>query len=73
MPTLRIGSVIRRGFLVFRCVLLMQKQSSTLPGVQPDQDINAWGIGTRFLALEEKNVWVGLDLARGPEEDAYYI
>lgn len=45
----------------------------TLAGVESDQNISAWGIGTRFLALPEKNVWVGLDLARGPEEDAYYI
>jgi len=38
-----------------------------------DQDIQAWGVGARYLALREQNVWVGLDLARGPEEDAYYI
>ena len=38
-----------------------------------EDDIRAWGIGGRWLALKEENVWVGLDLARGPEEDAFYI
>jgi hypothetical protein len=38
-----------------------------------ENDINAWGIGGRWLALKEENVWVGIDLARGPEEDAFYI
>jgi hypothetical protein len=35
--------------------------------------IRAWGVGLRYKALEAQNVWVGLDLARGPEEDAWYI
>lgn len=38
-----------------------------------DDDIYGYGIGVRFLALKEQNIWLGLDLARGPEEDAYYI
>ena len=36
-------------------------------------EIDAFGFGMRWLALPTKNVWVGLDLARGPEEDAFYI
>ena len=36
-------------------------------------EIDAFGFGVRFEALPAKNVWVGLDLARGPEEDAFYI
>lgn len=38
-----------------------------------DDDIYAYGVGVRYLALEEQNAWVGLDLARGPEDDAFYI
>ena len=38
-----------------------------------EDDIDAWGVGGRWLALKEENVWVGIDLARGPEEDAFYI
>jgi hypothetical protein len=36
-------------------------------------EIDAFGFGIRWLALPAKNVWVGLDLARGPEDDAFYI
>ncbi len=41
------------------------------PGTE--DDIKAWGIGGRWLALKEENVWVGIDLARGPEDDFFYI
>lgn len=40
---------------------------------QTANEIDAFGFGVRWLALPTKNVWVGLDLARGPEEDAFYI
>ena len=40
---------------------------------ESEDDINAWGIGFRWLALKSENVWIGIDLARGPEDDAYYI
>lgn len=36
-------------------------------------DIGAFGFGVRWQALPTKNIWVGVDLARGPEEDAFYI
>ena len=36
-------------------------------------EIDAYGFGVRWEALPAKNVWVGVDLARGPEEDAFYI
>jgi len=40
---------------------------------ETDDEIRAYGFGFRWLALQEQNVWVGLDAARGPEEDAFYI
>jgi hypothetical protein len=40
---------------------------------ETENDIDAFGFGARWLALPTKNVWVGLDIARGPEEDAFYI
>lgn len=43
------------------------------PLFDTDNQIRAWGVGLRYKALEAQNVWVGLDLARGPEEDAWYI
>ena len=36
-------------------------------------EIDAFGFGVRWEALPAKNVWVGLDLARGPEDDYFYI
>lgn len=38
-----------------------------------ENNIRAAGVGMRYMALESQNVWVGLDFARGPEEDAWYI
>ena len=40
---------------------------------ETEDEIKAYGVGFRWLALQSKNVWVGLDVARGPEEDAFYI
>ena len=42
-------------------------------GTDTEDDILAGGLGMRWQALREQNVWIGLDLARGPEEDAFYI
>jgi len=36
-------------------------------------DIRTIGIGTRFLALRKQDAWIGIDVARGPEEIALYI
>jgi len=38
-----------------------------------EDNIRAWGVGFRWLALIEQNVWIGVDLARGPEDDAFYV
>ena len=40
---------------------------------ETEDEIKAYGVGFRWLALPTKNVWVGLDLARGPEDDYFYI
>ena len=43
------------------------------PTLETEDDIVSFGAGLRFQALREQNVWVGLDIARGPEEYAWYI
>ena len=43
-----------------------------LPG-EDDPDIHSYGAGSRFNIFEDKNVWVGIDVARGPEDWAWYI
>jgi hypothetical protein len=38
----------------------------------PDSIYN-FGVGARYNIFEAHNVWVGLDIARGPEDWNYYI
>ena len=37
------------------------------------QNIKSVGAGIRFQALTEQDIWIGLDIAKGPEEYAWYI
>jgi hypothetical protein len=41
--------------------------------LETTQDIGSVGTGVRFQALREQDVWIGLDIAKGPEEYAWYI
>jgi hypothetical protein len=41
--------------------------------LETGQNIKSIGAGVRFQALKEQDVWVGLDIAKGPEEYAWYI
>lgn len=43
------------------------------PALDTSDNIFSFGTGIRFQALKEQNVWVGLDIAKGPEEYAWYI
>lgn len=43
------------------------------PGLETTQDIRSHGFGGRWRALKEQNVWVGLDLAKGPEDSVVYV
>lgn len=47
--------------------------SSDLPVIDTEQSIYAYGLGGRFKIFEAQNIWVGLDIARGPEDTAWYI
>lgn len=40
---------------------------------ETDNDIFNYGFGLRYLALPKQDAWVGLDIARGPEDTAWYI
>jgi hypothetical protein len=46
---------------------------TSAPIFDTENTIRAAGAGLRYKALKAQNVWVGLDFARGPEEDAWYI
>jgi hypothetical protein len=43
------------------------------PGRDTTDNIKAFGAGIRFQALKNQNVWLGFDIAKGPEEYAWYI
>lgn len=43
------------------------------PFADTEDDIRAFGAGIRFRALKEQNVWLELDVAKGPEDYAFYI
>ena len=38
-----------------------------------DDSIYNYGIGGRFKVLKDREVWMGLDIARGPEDTYWYI
>lgn len=49
------------------------KVKSSLPVIDTDQNIYNYGIGGRYKIFDAQNVWVGIDIARGPEEFNWYI
>ena len=49
------------------------KTSSDIPIFDTEQEIYSYGVGARFQIFTAQNVWVGIDIARGPEETNWYI
>jgi hypothetical protein len=49
------------------------KVSSDLPIFDTEQSIYSYGLGARYKIFDIQNVWVGIDIARGPEETNWYI
>lgn len=47
--------------------------SSDIPGIDTEQNIHSFGVGGRYKIFEAQNVWVGIDIARGPEDTNWYI
>jgi hypothetical protein len=47
--------------------------SSGLPIIDTEQSIYNYGLGGRFKIFEAQNVWVGIDIAQGPEDTNWYI
>jgi hypothetical protein len=43
------------------------------PRFETKSDIVAGGVGGRYLFKPEMGLWVGVDIARGPERTAFYI
>jgi hypothetical protein len=49
------------------------KVNSDIPLFDTQQDIYSFGVGARYRIFEVQNIWVGIDIARGPEETNWYI
>ena len=49
------------------------KVSSDLPIFDTDQSIYSYGLGARYKIFDVQNVWIGIDIARGPEDTNWYI
>ena len=46
---------------------------SDIPIFDTEQDIYAYGLGGRYKIFDVQNIWVGMDIAKGPEEFNWYI
>jgi hypothetical protein len=49
------------------------KVSSDIPIFDTEQSIYSFGLGARYKIFDVQNVWIGVDIARGPEEYNWYI
>jgi len=49
------------------------KVNSDIPIIDTEQSIYSYGLGGRYQIFQAQNIWVGLDVARGPEEAYWYI
>lgn len=47
--------------------------SSNIEIIDTDQSIYSYGMGGRYRIFEAQNVWVGIDIARGPEDTNWYV
>ena len=47
--------------------------ASDIPVIDTEQSIYSYGLGGRYKIFEAQNVWVGIDIATGPEETYWYI
>ncbi len=41
--------------------------------IDTQQNIYSYGVGGRYRIFEAQNIWVGIDIARGPEDTNWYI
>lgn len=47
--------------------------TSDLPVIDTEQSIYNYGLGGRYKIFEAQNIWVGIDIARGPESTNWYV
>ena len=69
----RSSPALRRRRLSDRTFLLAISVDSGFNFNETDDDIFNCGIGLRYLALPQQDTRVGVDIAHGPEDSAWYI
>jgi hypothetical protein len=47
--------------------------NSDMPVIDTEQQIYSYGLGARYKIFDAQNVWVGFDIAKGPEDVNWYI
>jgi len=47
--------------------------ASDLPIIDTEQSIYSYGLGGRYRVFQAQNIWIGIDVARGPEDTYAYI
>ena len=84
IPALRYqGERVRRGRDRGTLQLLSQMGHDRFPGqglgtsdvpiIDTEQSIYSFGLGGRYKIFDAQNIWVGIDIAKGPEDFAWYI
>jgi len=47
--------------------------SGDLVFADEDADIYNYGAGSRFNIFKDRDIWIGIDIAKGPEDWAWYV
>jgi len=47
--------------------------TSDIPIIETEQSIRSYGVGGRYKIFEAQNIWLGIDIAKGPEDTYWYI
>jgi len=47
--------------------------SGDLVSADEDADIYNYGAGTRFNIFKDRDIWIGIDIAKGPDDWAWYV
>jgi len=47
--------------------------SADIDIIDTEQSIYSYGVGGRYQIFDAQNIWVGVDVARGPEDTSWYV
>lgn len=73
LPELLRGQTLTQLFMFRTNLLNSTSKAFSVPIIDTDQKIRSYGLGGRYKIFDAQNIWVGIDIARGPEEANWYI